>query len=89
MLDRDVGTPEAALVYITDCNLATVDYMATLKNRPKYEFKRQIDIAQKAIWWMQAFKVDFSTTRAQDIADKYVNASVQDWANDIIKSIHG
>lgn len=79
-----VASPEEALAYITDCNLATVSHMALLKSKSKSEFRRQIEIAQKAIWWMQVMKVDFSHTRAQAISDNYPNASVQDWVKDLI-----
>ncbi len=79
-----VASAEEALAYITDCNLATVSHMALLRSKSKSEFRRQIDIAQKTIWWMQALKIDFSSTRAQYIADTYPNASVKDWVKDLI-----
>lgn len=71
---RDAGQ---ALAYITDCTLATVCDMAGKKSRPKHEFERQMSIAQTAIDWMQAFGVDFSSTRAADIVKA---GSVQKWA---------
>ena len=84
MRDDQVASPEEALAYITDCNLATVSHQALLKSKTKSEFERQMDIAQKAIWWMQVMKVDFSSTRAQYIADTYPNASVREWVKDLI-----
>jgi hypothetical protein len=72
-----VRTPAEALVYITDCNLATVCDMATKKRRPKLEFERQILIAQRAINWMQDMGVDFSTTRAKDVV---ACGGVKEWA---------
>jgi len=72
-----VRTPEEALAYITDCNLATVCDMAAKKSRPKSEFERQIKIAQTAIDWMREMKVDFSSTRAKDVV---ACGSVKEWA---------
>lgn len=70
-----------ALAYITDCNLATICDMACKKHRPKYEFERQIDIAQSAIDWMNNFKIDYSNTRAIDVV-KF--GSVEKWAQQFI-----
>lgn len=79
MLKYKVHTPEQALAYITDCTLATVSSMAMKKSRPKYEFERQTAIAQTAVDWMRAMKVDFSTTRAKDVVELH-DGSVADWA---------
>jgi hypothetical protein len=38
-----------ALIYITECTLATVEYMMDLKSKSKSEFERQIGIAQIGI----------------------------------------
>ena len=70
-----------ALVYITDCNLATICDMACRKHRPKNEFERQILIAQLAIDWMNNFKIDYSNTRAQDVVEF---GSVEKWAQQFI-----
>lgn len=77
MQKYQVRTQADALAYITDCTLATVCDMAGKKSRPKYEFERQISIAQTAITWMQEMGVDFSTTRAKDVI---AAGSVQKWA---------
>lgn len=66
-----------ALAYITDCTLATVCSMAQKKSIIKSEYKRQMDIAQTAIYWMDQFGVDYSTTRAKDVKD---SGSVVAWA---------
>lgn len=47
MKNIEGSSASALLVYIADCNLATVLGMATLKLKTKYEFNRQISIAQK------------------------------------------
>ncbi|NWD56715.1 hypothetical protein HX878_18420 [Pseudomonas veronii] len=72
---RDAGQ---ALVYITDCTLATVTDLAMRARPPKHELLRQIGIAQKAIDWMDQFGVDYSKTRAADV--KALGGKVEDWA---------
>lgn len=74
----DVRTPEQALAYITDCNLATVSHMAMLKSRGKHEYERQINIAQTAIDWMKVMGVSVVGTRSEEIIDK---TSVKEWAS--------
>ena len=46
MRKAEVRDPAQALVYITDCTLATVCDLATKKKKSKSEFARQISIAQ-------------------------------------------
>jgi len=72
----DVRSPEDALVYITDCCLATVSRMAMKKSRPKGEFTRQISIAQQACDWMQYMGIDPKGTRAEDIIGR---RTVHEW----------
>lgn len=82
MRECDVRTPEQALVYITDCNLATVSHMAMLKSRKKGEFERQINIAQIACDWMRDMRIDPTGTRAEDIIGK---KTVREWVDPYIK----
>lgn len=63
----DVHTPEQALAYITDCNLATVSHMAMLKSKSKSEFERQIKIAESGVNWMVEMKIKLTGTRADDV----------------------
>lgn len=77
MIEYNVSNPAQALAYITDCNMATVEEMATKKSRNKREYKRQINIAQIAIDWMIEMKVDMSGTRAEKICEE--NGKVSDW----------
>jgi hypothetical protein len=67
MQENRVYNAEQALVYIADCCLATVCSMATVKRKPKHEFKRQIAIAQKACDWIKTFGIDPQGTRVEDI----------------------
>jgi hypothetical protein len=77
MNQHDVRNPIMALVYITDCTLATVSGLAMKKSRANYEFERQKSIAQKAINWMVEMNVDFSGTRAADVVKA---GGVDEWA---------
>jgi len=83
MMTYKVRTPELALAYITDCNLATVESMAMKKTRPKGEFERQISIAQTAINWMLQMGVDVSDTRAAKIVADY-NGDVTEYIKEIM-----
>ncbi len=77
MFRCNVRTPADALVYLTDCTLATVSEMASKKSRPKGEFKRQMEIAQISINWMLDMGIDVGTTRAKDAI---LAGSVEKWA---------
>jgi hypothetical protein len=81
----DVRTPEQALAYIIDCNLATVCDLAMKKSRPKGEFVRQISIAQTAINWMVDMKVDLSGTRAREVVAQ--GGSVETWATKFMPTV--
>lgn len=75
---RQPKTLQEAMAYIADCNLATVECMASKKSRPKGEYQRQIRIAQKICDWMEFFNVSPQDTRADDIIGK---TSVAEWAS--------
>ena len=77
MFRCNVRTPAEALVYLTDCTLATVSEMASKKSRPKGELKRQMEIAQTAINWMIDMGIDFGSTRANEVI---LAGSVEQWA---------
>lgn len=78
MRSFDVRTTEDALVYIIECNLATVSYMAGLKKRQVGEFNRQVSIAQLGVEWIKDFKINTKNTTCGEILDS--NISVSDWA---------
>lgn len=77
MHKHQVRDPGQALVYITDCMLATVCSLAMKKSRSKGEFERQKGIAQTAVNWMIDMKVDFSGTRATEVV---AAGDVEAWA---------
>ncbi len=80
MFPHHVRTPEDAFLYMTDCTLATVRGMAIKKTPPKYEFERQISIAQTAVDWIKEMHLNTSTIRANDVILLH-NGSVKDWVN--------
>ena len=81
MLYNKIRTTEDMLIYITDCTLATVEYMASLKSKSKSksEFIRQITIAQKSIDYMKSTGINIPIgERSRDVVDNY-HGSVSDW----------
>lgn len=85
MRKENVRNPSDALVYLTDCNLATVEHMAGLKSRNKSEYIRQKEISQTSINWIITMKLNPTNTRAEEVIDKY-NGNVENWSNDLYKS---
>lgn len=82
MMKALIRDPGMLIAYITDCNLATVADMAMKKSRPKYEYERQIMIAQFSIDKAIELGIDkeyYSTTRVYEIINDF-NGSVAEWA---------
>jgi len=81
MNECNVNSVQKALIYITDCNLATVCDMAMKAKRPQYEYKRQISIAQAAVDWIQEFTPDsdVSSTRILLVKSQF-HSNVNEWA---------
>lgn len=67
MSQHYVTDPASALLWMTDCTLATVSSLAGKKRCAKYEFDRQIKIAQAGVDWLTRFKVDLRSTRAAKV----------------------
>ena len=79
MRSSEVRNPEQALIYLLDCNLATVEHYSTVKKISKSDFKRQIGIAQKNLDWVCGFKIELeNNSRAKHIKDN-CNQSVEEW----------
>lgn len=77
---RNVRTAEDALLYLLDCSLATVSCMASKKSRGKWEFERQIEIAQKTINWVLEFNINVQiNSRAYDVLSLN-DRSVETWS---------
>ena len=82
MRKYDVKGLDDALAYIVDCTLATVSTMAMKKRRAKYEFERQISIAQTGLNWMEEMGVRISSdNRAFDALKA---GGVKEWVKQYI-----
>lgn len=68
-----------ALAYITDCNLATVSHMASLRSKSIGEWNRQVNIAQHGVDWIKLFEIVDPGNRAHEVLEKY-NGIVREWA---------
>lgn len=79
---NDIRTVQQALYYITECTLATVDHMNTIKSKSKSEFDRQVDIAQIAVNNIIAFAPTEKTGCSR--LDE-----VMEFGGDVSKWIHG
>ena len=75
----DVKNADQALVYIADCNLATVSHLASLKSRSIGEYNRQTVIAQHCVDWIKRFDIDPDKTRAEEVLNNF-GGSVKKWA---------
>lgn len=70
MHKHKVYNEKSALLYLLDCNLATVSSMAMLKSRSQYEYKRHIEIAQINLDWIRVFSIDLEpNSRGQEVAE--------------------
>lgn len=78
---HNVRTPEQALAYLTECNLATVSDLAARKTPPKQELKRQTEMAQLGINWIKQFETpDGLKDQGGRIKEVLQCASVDAWA---------
>jgi len=76
-----IRTAQQALVYMTECTLATVEYMASLKKKNMSEYRRQVSLAQKGVDMVIAFRCE-PGGRVDEVIDKYV-CKVADWTRAI------
>ncbi len=80
MIASNVRTKSEALRYLADCQLATVSDMAMKKSRPKYDYIRHIQIAQKAVNWLRDFGIEPEKgERAFEVINDF-KGIVSDWA---------
>lgn len=79
MRKQDIKTAEDALLYLTDCTLATVAHLAMLKRPPAGELRRQISIAQIGCDHIARLNLDPAGTRAEEIVDQM---TVEQWADE-------
>ena len=78
MRKNRVEVIEDAFVYVTDCNLATVSYMAMLKRKTKSEYERQKSIAQFMVDIIVNLNLNSTGIRADEIIKN--NLTVDEWA---------
>lgn len=71
-----VRSSEDALVWMTDCTLATVQDLAFRFRPPKAELRRQISIAQHGVDWIKVMGISPSGRAADVIAS---GGSVEEW----------
>ncbi len=83
MTEGDISTTDEAFAYMADCNLATVELLASQKARSRMHFLRHINVAQTALRLAASFDIDLRGTRADEVCDKF-DGSVEDWANSMI-----
>lgn len=77
---KNFKTPDEALVYIADCTLATIETMASKKSKSKYEFQRQIDIAQTAVDALKQFNTEIKeSNRVYDVL-RLPDQKVETWS---------
>lgn len=62
-----VKEKDDAIREMTEWNLATVEYMAMLKNRPVGEFRRQCAMAQSGLDFMDKFGIERTSDRMKEI----------------------
>lgn len=75
-----VRTPDAALVYLTECTLATVESNSVKKTGGKYEKRRQIEIAQSGIDWIRGFKIEARNLRVGEVIGNF-DGNVRAWSD--------
>lgn len=81
-----INSPEEALVYMTECTMATIAHMGSLSSKIKGEFNRQISIAQTGIDALRAFHiVPKKGTRVHDVLFNK-HATVSTWVDDLLSS---
>jgi hypothetical protein len=78
-----IKTESDAIIYLTECTLATVESIAMRKNYPVGERKSHISLAQKAINIVKWFGIISSPTispRIEEVIVKY-DLNVELWYN--------
>lgn len=79
MRKESIQTISDAFAYYTDCQLATVEWLALKKSTPKGEYKRHIDIAQGMCDLIRKFKVIDEGNRFNTVETVF-NGNVNSWA---------
>lgn len=67
MHKHEIRNEGDALVYLTDCTLATVETLAMRKTPPKAELSRQMSMAEHAISWIYSCGLNYKGSRIEDV----------------------
>jgi hypothetical protein len=79
-MTKHFETPEGALLYMTECTLATVERAIMKSSYPKSELKRQINIAQVGVSFFHHRNIKTSG-RVLDVCLDY-DGDVAAWAEE-------
>ena len=85
-MKEQIEKPEDAVLYLTECTLATVAHMAMIKSKSKGEFDRQIAIAQTGIDTIKMFDLKAARgTRVEQIVSQQ-GMNVAKWVVEFLSS---
>lgn len=76
------STIEEALVYLAECNLATVEHLSAKKSKVKWDFARHKSIAQCNMFFLKDMVKIPLTGRVKEVAEQY-NWNVEKWSSAI------
>jgi len=79
-MSRKAERAEDAVAYLTECTLATVEWLSMRKKPPAHEYNRQIAIADIGLDFCKTFCTKHSG-RIKTLLDR--NLSVPEWAQEI------
>ena len=79
MMRSEVRTPEDALAYLVDCQLATVLHVIGKRSSAKCDIERHVEIGQLGVNWLLEHKISLEGTMADKIARQH-NGDVAHWA---------
>lgn len=77
MFKENVSSEVEALVYLTDCTLATVEGLALKKSASKNEFLRQCSMAQFGVSWIKRSGYPVASGRVKEVIDN--SGSIKIW----------
>lgn len=83
MKKADIRTAPDAILYMAECQLATVSHMQAIKSKSKYQYERHIGIAQHHVDFILRFCKGLKKTgRVKNVVANY-SGNVKDWVNEL------
>lgn len=79
---ENVTTASDALIYLSECNLATVEGLSLKKSKLKTSYARHIEIAQISIDFLSKIGINADSSRVSDVKKA---GSVQKLADNLSK----